>query len=180
MQPSGYGLEHGERFGQLSQAILESHGDDNVNQRLLTKLLGNSHRFQGLIASYKGDPTSAIDHCKEWLGILVNRIENHAEEEDVEALPIAYTELGIAKVKAENIVEAMKLWTMACGMLKPKFEGELVYPLPWIYLALIHAYSYGDGDGDAADRLLAPILQAHSAKLQLQVGSEDTSTITME
>lgn len=164
-------------MGQISQALLESLANDfsNADKRLFSKLLGVSHRCQGNIAVYTGNRTSAIAHCKEWLGILVDQVVNYANEDDIRMLPIAYTELGMAMVhmidNIEDVEEATKLWTVSCEMLKPKLEDQLVYPLPWLYRAPLLACF--DQDGDAADRLLAPILQAREEKL----GRNDTSTV---
>ena len=150
--------------------MLESFAGARDEERW-TKLLADSYRYQGITGIYKDNPT-AVNNCKKWLDILIDRIEKYGDPSDVKTMPIAYNEIGMALMRIHDLAEAKQSWVMSCEILEKVADTrELVFPFPWVHRALVAAY-YSE-DPDSAESLIAPILKRREEKL----GVDDTTTI---
>ncbi|KAI0114142.1 hypothetical protein GGR51DRAFT_546784 [Nemania sp. FL0031] len=168
LRPRGYGLQNGASFVALSLQLLQT--DTIEDENLHSKLLADAYRFQGITAFYM-DSDLAVPSCREWISLLVQRIEKYQSEGDIKMLPISYNELGMALMRVPDPSAAVKSWIMSCeSLLQVTKPGDLPFPFPWVHRALVSAYS---GDADSGYDLLFPILQAREVKL----GKDDTKTI---
>ncbi|KPM45191.1 hypothetical protein AK830_g1366 [Neonectria ditissima] len=166
LQQSGYSLLEAKQFASLSQVVLESESVSNRKARgyedeeLLDKLLADSYRYQGISEMHMND-ISAVKRCRIWMFTLLSGIKRFNDPEDIQTLPIAHNEVGMAwmctryKDKAE---EAEESWALACKASDQAAQpGKLAFPFPWVHRALIAAYY--TGDYHAAETLVAPILE---------------------
>ncbi|KAF2758785.1 hypothetical protein EJ05DRAFT_538089 [Pseudovirgaria hyperparasitica] len=170
LQPTGYGMLEAQRFARLSQQVLDRSTREPKDEKLSSKLLADSYRYQGISGIHRDDP-SAISNCTKWLEILVDRIAKYGLEEDKRTLPIAYNEIGMALMRIPDEAEAVKSWTMSCDALVANTPPDaLVFPFPWVHRGIVAAQA---GDADAAEALVAPILAAREEKL----GIDDTTSI---
>jgi hypothetical protein len=169
LQSWGYNLLYGAEFARLSQQVL-AIGNAEGDERLHSKLLADSYRFQGITGTYM-DSELAVPTCENWIRLLVDRIEKYQDPIDIKTMPIAYNELGMALMRIHSQEEALKSWDMSCDtILQSTNPGDLPFPFPWVHRAIVSAYS---GDADTGYSLLLPILE----KREKRLGVDDTSTI---
>lgn len=161
LQSWGFNLRHGFEYAQLSQQILAANGDhDDMNR--YSGLMSNSYRYQGITSIYMLTP-DAVPCCKKWIELLVDRIQRYQEPVDIQTLPIAYNELGIALLTISDTDEALKSFETCCELLdQQRKPGKLPFPFAWQHKATVTAYT---GDPDAAYKILAPILKEREKKL---------------
>ncbi|KAI0811534.1 hypothetical protein GGR55DRAFT_688616 [Xylaria sp. FL0064] len=168
LRARGYDLQDSAAFVSLSLQLLRT---DNIeDEDLHSKLLADAYRFQGIGAFYM-DSDLAVPSCREWIGLLVQRIQKYQSQVDIKMLPIAYNELGMALMRVPDPSASVNSWVMSCESLLQVTEPEdLPFPYPWVHRAIVSAYS---GDPDSGYDLLLPVLQTREAKL----GKDDTKTI---
>lgn len=170
LQSRGYNLREGAEYAALSQQVLEA-SNDGVGDELVSRLLADSYRFQGITATYMGSDL-AVPSCRRWIELLVDRIQKYQDPADIKTMPIAYNELGMALMRTPDRDGALKSWEMSCDSLGQTTKpGELPFPFPWVHRGLVATY-FSD-DPDAALDLILPILKEREKKL----GVDDTSTI---
>ncbi|KAI1129073.1 hypothetical protein F5Y10DRAFT_277026 [Nemania abortiva] len=168
LQPRGYGLQDGAAFAALSIELLRAAKIEDEN--LHSKLLADAYRFQGITAFYM-DSDLAVPSCREWISLLVKRIQKYQSQVDIKMLPIAYNEVGMALMRVPVQSAAEKSWIMSCeALIQAAKPGDLIFPFPWVHRALVAAYS---GDPDSGYSLLLQLLQDREEKL----GKDDTETI---
>lgn len=119
------------------------------------------------------DSGKAVSSCKKWISLLVDRIEKYQEQVDINTLPIAYNEYGIALMRIPDEKEAVRSWVVSCDTLRQAVKpGELPFPFPWMHRALISAYS---GDPDVGNSIIEPILEEREKRS----GIDDILTIEL-
>lgn len=93
-------------------------GNAKDDERLHSKLLADSYRFQGITATYM-DGKLAVPSCKKW--------EKYQDPIDIKTMPISYNELGMALVRIPSQDEALKSWGMSCdAILQVVDRGDLI------------------------------------------------------
>jgi hypothetical protein len=142
-------------------------GESRAQEKAYSDAIG----YRGVAEVYTNTP-GAFEECEDWIACLNELIQRYDNAADRKLLSIAYSESGVACMRASNRVEAEKRWMTSCEDLEKLSDpDELVYPFPWVHRGLIAAYF--SGDPFAAESLVAPILKKREEKL----GKNDTTTI---
>lgn len=164
-------LDDASVFGALSQIILE-RTEETENDRVISLLLANSHRFQG-ITGCNGGFDGHLEHLKKWLEITLLRIEKYNDREDVVVLPLIYNELGLGYLRENAQKEAYDSLSMSCELfpgVTPK--DELVVAWPYMNLSRLEAWT---GRPEAGEERLMPVIKAREEKY----GRDDVTSIEL-
>ncbi|KAJ0120599.1 hypothetical protein J7T55_015328 [Diaporthe amygdali] len=140
---------------------------DKVHRFKYSKILSDSHRYQGINALYTGSHITATRHLGEWFDMLLVRISEYDDHDDKMTLAAAYNYLGMAMMRkpTPNVEGAKKLWIQACKQMElweaPEGRtppGFSIFPYPYANLALLAAY-YG-GPVVLIDRYLQAVVKS--------------------
>ena len=131
--------------------------DSGYDENEFTKLLADSHQYQA-IAGIDTNGEGALEHGKQWLAIMVDRVQKYDDPEDALMLPMVYNELGMSYMRVPQEKEAIDSWHLAIeGLTNKSPDDPLIATWPSINLGLLYAAT---GRADEGYDIVSPILSA--------------------